>query len=194
MSIWTNTSESESEKYESEEESEYESNQEPDNQPIEPTEYVEFPKELSIQHIEKYGIVTTAFTLSKEEVYNLYAPFIKIKQVIANQPIKRGGSKCTDSCDTENHHIHTYCTMCKRNLFYGTVVHDCAIGFGIGQKHFEMDPNYLINIPWWIEPLRVQRYNNYIHLEYLMKLLLGLSFYDSLDTIPFKPEIIAELD
>lgn len=60
-------------------------------------------------------------------------------------------------CDIENHHIHCYCKMCKRNLPYGTVYHNCIVGFRPGQIKPDMNPNYLINDPWWEEPLAVKK-------------------------------------
>ena len=134
---------------------------------------------------------TTAYTYTREEVLELYAANLKEKNVVANQPITRGGSKCTDACDTENHHIHTYCKMCKRNLWHGTVIHNCTFGFGSGEIHPEMDPQFIKNKPWWKEPLAVQHHNNYVYLRYLQRLCLGLPFYE------FSPSIgitIAELD
>ncbi|RGB41073.1 hypothetical protein C1646_663370 [Rhizophagus diaphanus] len=56
-----------------------------------------------------------------------YVDNIKIKQVITSQPINYGGSRCTMECDTENHHMHIYCMMCKKNLFYGTTIYDGII-------------------------------------------------------------------
>ncbi|CAB4434010.1 unnamed protein product [Rhizophagus irregularis] len=82
----------------------------------------------------------------------MYLENIKIKQVIAGQPINHDGSCCTMECDTENHHVHTYCTMCKKNLFYGTTIHDCIIGFTLGKIRPDMNPEYLINNQWWKEP------------------------------------------
>jgi hypothetical protein len=57
-----------------------------------------------------------AYTPTLEEFANLYLNNLKIKNVVANQPINRGGSRCTDACDIENHHTHRYCKACKRNL------------------------------------------------------------------------------
>ena len=76
---------------------------------------------------------------------------IVVKQVIAGQLIKRGESKCTNTCyyrETVNHHIHTYCKCCKQNLFTNEIVHDCIWGIGQSELHPEMDPEYLINVPW----------------------------------------------
>ena len=103
----------------------------------------------------------------------------------------KGGSRCTDACDIKNHHTHTYCTTCKRNLFQDTIVHNCTFGFGCGDIHPEMNPRFRVNIPWWREPLAVRNYNNYIYLRYLQSLLSGLSFYyQDVDT----SKIIGELD
>ena len=68
-----------------------------------------------------------------------------------------------------NHHVHTYCNRCKRNLPYGTTVHPCT--FLSEERHFVMDPTYLVNVPWWREPLAVQYENNRIYLLVLQKLI-----------------------
>ena len=129
------------------------------------------------------GESAAAYRYNRDEVAKAYAALIKIKQVIAGQPITRGGSQCTDACDIENHHIHTYCPGCKRNLMYGTTVHPCDI-------RFAMDAAGLTNTPWWIEPLLVQQENNYAYLRFLQRILNGLSFYE-----PNLNEIqIADLD
>ena len=118
-----------------------------------------------------------AYTLKIKDFAQLYLSNLKMKNVIAGQPIIRGGSHCTNTCDIENHHTHTYCKACKRNLPYGTIVHDCVIGFELGKTRPEMDPAYLVNVPWWSEPLAVQITNNTIHLKFLQRLLLNLPFY-----------------
>src|ERR1700741_4352088 len=66
------------------------------------------------------------------------------KQVIAGQPIRNGGSKCTFDCDIENYHIHNYCKACKTNLPYGVILHDCVIGFGNGKIQPDMNPAFLV--------------------------------------------------
>ena len=129
------------------------------------------------------GESAAAYRYNCDEVAKAYAALIKIKQVIAGQPITRGGSQCTDACDIENHHIHTYCSGCKRNLMYGTTIHPCDV-------RFAMDAAGLTNTPWWIEPLLVQQENNYTYLRFLQRILNGLSFYE-----PNLNEIqIADLD
>jgi len=124
----------------------------------------------------------------QEKIRNIYLANLKEKQVIAGQPITTGGSKCTFACDTENHHIHNYCKKCKRNLPYGTVVHDCTVGFTFGKVRPGMDPRYLISVPWWKEPLAVQKEN--IHSRYqeipYYQFTLVLS-------LPYEP-YIADLD
>src|ERR1051325_7856051 len=124
-------------------------------------------KDEALREIRKRLIVDCTFTCAKVTVKALidpksYAALIKIKQVIAGQPITRGGSQCTDACDIENHHIHTYCPGCKRNLMYGTTIHPCDICFA-------MDAAGLTNTPWWIEPLLVQQENNYTYLRFLQR-------------------------
>lgn len=120
---------------------------------------------------EKDLIYTVAYTFTRKEFEDMYRSHIRVRQVIAGQPITRGGFKCDDFCDIDNHHVHTYCKACQRNLPYGTVVHNCKIGLEPGKIHPDMDPNYLINKPWWIEPPRVQM-ENFVHfLKLLFKFL-----------------------
>src|SRR5436305_14415651 len=74
-----------------------------------------------------------AYQYSQQELYRLYLSNIVVKQVIARQLIKRRGSKCTNACyyrEPVDHHIHTYCKYCKRNLFTNEIVHDCIWGIG----------------------------------------------------------------
>ena len=115
---------------------------------------------------------------------------IKIKQVIANQPISTGGSRCTFDCDIENHHIHTYCKACQRNLPYGTIVHDCVVGFSREKIRPPMDPCYLISTPWWKEPAAIQAKNSHSHYYeipyYVWTLYLSIP-------IPYDP-IVIDLD
>ena len=92
-------------------------------------------------------VYTVAYTYTRQEFENIYKPHIQIKQVIAGQSITRGGSRCNSFCDIENHHIHTYCKMCQRNLPYGTIVHNCKVGLEPGKIHPGMDPDYLVNEP-----------------------------------------------
>ena len=42
-----------------------------------------------------------------------------------------------------------YCKLCKRNLPYGIVQHDCVFGLAPGQIHPDMNPDYLYNQVWW---------------------------------------------
>ena len=143
-----------------------------------------FEDELAQQYSNTPLITIIDYESPKSEMEEIYRTNIKIKQVIANQPITKGGSQCTFACDTENHHIHTYCKMCKKNLHYGLVIHDCTIGFGRGKIQPDMDPGFLINNPWWNEPLAVRIENNVMYLQYLQN-LIGNSFNE---------ELIAELD
>jgi hypothetical protein len=112
-----------------------------------------------------------------KEFYDMYANNLRIKNVIANQPIRKGGSKCTEACDVENHHQHTYCMQCQRNLPYDTLVHDCKIGYEVGKVRPGMDPAYIVNVPWWNEPVAVQIINNYHHFRFIFRTILGLPFY-----------------
>ena len=148
------------------------------------------PDEEILESIDENGISTVAYVYSRNEVTHLYQASLKIKQVIAGQPITRGGSKCTDNCDIENHHAHNYCKLCKRNLFSDTIVHNCKFGFGQGDQHPEMDPKFLVNQPWWKIPFLVQQEEFVAYAQYLERILNNLSFY-----IPnLSDELIAELD
>src|SRR6266536_1664007 len=122
--------------------------------------------------LNEYGVPHNyIYQPTKEEVEDLFKQNIKIKQVIAGQPILRGGSRCDDfMCDIENHHIHTYCKMCKRNLPYGTTIHRCLFGFDLGQIHPDMDPKFLVNNLWWKEPQKVIEENNIIYLDAFIRL------------------------
>ena len=133
-----------------------------------------------------------AYQYSEQELFRIYLSNIVVKQVIAGQPIKKGGSKCTDACyygETVDHHTHTYCKCCKRNLFTDEVVHNCTWGIGPGELHPEMNPEYLVNVPWWPEPMKVQQENLYALLCYLECLYNNLPFYEQDLTVE-----IAELD
>ena len=101
---------------------------------------------LEILHNDE--VITTAYTYSRKDLLQLYLSNIKLKQVIANQLITRGGSRCTNACNEENYHVHMYCTQCKKNLFYETIVHDCNWELEEGQVHPEMDSKALVNHPW----------------------------------------------
>ena len=122
--------------------------------------------------LNEYGVPhNSIYQPTKEEVEDLFKQNIKIKQVIAGQPILRGGSRCDDfMCDIENHHIHTYCKVCKRNLPYGTTIHRCLFGFDLGQIHPDMDPKFLVNNLWWKEPQKVIEENNIIYLDAFIRL------------------------
>ena len=116
-----------------------------------------------------YLYYTPAYTYSHKELEYLHEAMIKEKQVIANQPITRGGSRCDFSCDIENHHVHTYCKGCQRNLPYGTTIHNCKCGTGIGKIHFNINPDFLINKPWWKEPDEVIEQNRQHYARYYKK-------------------------
>jgi len=118
-----------------------------------------FEEELSRQYSNTALITAIRYKSPNDELEEIYRDNIKIKQVIAGQPITRGGSQCTFSCDTENHHVHTYCKACKKNLMYRTIIHDCIIGYGLGKIQPDMKPEYLTNDLWWEEPLLVQQEN-----------------------------------
>jgi hypothetical protein len=149
---------------------------------------------------------TPAYYYTMAEITSIYQESIQKKWVIANQPITRGGSRCTLACDTENHHVHYYCTLCKTNLPYGTTIHDCnfedkyqtwdpenkwgwatqnkKIGWEIGQVHPDMDPAYLVNDPWWKEPKEARQEKLLVQLRKLYRIM---RFYcnEPLDSVPF---------
>ena len=112
---------------------------------------------------------TTAYTYSQEELALLHGSYMREKQVIANQPINSGGSRCDFSCDIENHHIHNYCKACKRNLPFGVKIHNCTVGIGIGKFHFDMNPDFLVNQPWWKEPEEVTVENRARYAQHYQK-------------------------
>ena len=77
---------------------------------------------------------------------------IETRWVTANQPIKRGKWKCNDYCDVENHHVHSWCTICLRRINHEERLnHNCRFGIGRGQIHPDMDPNHLYNDVFWEE-------------------------------------------
>ena len=129
-------------------------------------------KEESLENLSQiedennnYSVSTPAYTYTFQELNEIYAENISIKQVIANQPIERKGSKCTFECDIENHHIHTYCKNCKRNLQYELNIHNYEIGIEFGKIHPDMRYNFLINTPWWKEPETLQQHNEILDNE-----------------------------
>lgn len=52
----------------------------------------------------------------------------------------------TDSQHEETFHL---CFLCNRHLPVDRYVHNCTYGYGLGQQHTEMRPEYLVNTPWW---------------------------------------------
>ena len=110
------------------------------------------------------------FRPTVRELISFYEANIVIKNVVAGQPIKKGGSKCDNFCDTWNYHTHTYCRLCKRNLLYGTSAHECIMGYNPGQIHPEMNPAFLINAPWWNEPPEIVAENNERYLKQFINL------------------------
>ena len=110
------------------------------------------------------------FKPTTKELRSFYKSNIVIKSVIAGCPIKRGGSKCDEFCDIWNHHTHTYCRLCKQNLFYGTIEHACIMGYNRGQIHPVMNPAFLVNTPWWNEPPEIVAENNKRYLKQFINL------------------------
>ena len=92
--------------------------------------------------------VLLKYVPSKDKMALYFETNIKTKHVVANQLIKKGGSKCTDCYDIENHHMYKYCTLCKRNLYFNESVYECIIRFLPGKICPKMNPRYLINEPW----------------------------------------------
>jgi hypothetical protein len=134
-----------------------------------------YDKEADVATIYK------AYQYSQQELFDLYLSNVVVKQVIAGQPITRGGSRCTDVCYygmSVDHHTHTYCKLCKRNLFTDEIEHECIWGTMPGETHPEMDPRYLVNVPWWPEPMLVQQENLSALLCYLERLYNNLPFYE----------------
>ena len=130
---------------------------------------------------ELFSLYTVAWEYDLRELEVIYKENIKEKWVIANQPITHGGSRCTFSCDTENHHLHTYCKACQRNLLSGSVIHNCNVGILLGQVHPDMDAIYLINNPWWDEPQEVARETQYYQALY--ESVFPLSYYKDFTTL-----------
>src|SRR3982074_2595606 len=77
---------------------------------------------------ELFFLYTVTWEYCQGKLEDIYKKNIKEKWVIANQPIIHGGFRCTFSCNTENHHLHTYCKTCQRNLLSKTVIHNCNVG------------------------------------------------------------------
>lgn len=157
----------------------------------------EFPTPFSREEAEEmypflfrrtYEDIPIGYSYRPGELESLYSQNIRIRQVIAGRPYTRGNGQCDFSCDTENHHIHTYCTICKRNLPYGTTIHNNCY-FKNEERCFVMNPKVIINKIWWTEPFAVQIENNRVYLKYLQKLLDGRSFYEDTPAIH-----IADLD
>ena len=82
-------------------------------------EELQFERQLQQQFANELLITTVGYQSPKNELEDIYHEYIKVKQVIARQPIIKRGSQCTFNCDTENDHIHTYCKACKKNLPIG---------------------------------------------------------------------------
>ena len=100
-----------------------------------------------------WSVWTVSYFFTEQEVKDLYQDLIKTKWVTANQPIRRGKWACDQYCDEENHHLHSYCTICRKQIYPGMEYnHGCKFGFGIGEIHPDMNPLYLINDVFWSEP------------------------------------------
>ena len=102
--------------------------------------------EVERQIDEVWGFWTVAWTYDRNEVTRLLNDVIETRWVTANQLNRRGKWKCTDHCDVENHHVHTWCTICQRRIDHEKRLnHNCRFGLGRGQIHPEMNPAFLYN-------------------------------------------------
>jgi hypothetical protein len=110
---------------------------------------------------EEWGFWSKAWTYTHEEVTRLKIDILETKWVIANQPIAKGRWSCDPHCDTENHHLHSWCTVCLKRIDHEDKLdHNCKFGFGLGQIHPDMDPQHLDNTIFWKEPPDVIREEN----------------------------------
>jgi hypothetical protein len=126
----------------------------PDDEDLEEIEFIDnWDRPQTDEEQEIAFLWTVAYTFSKSEVQQLYKEITEIRQVIANQPIRRGRWQCQPWCDEENHHIHTWCTICAKQIIPGTErSHPCKFGFELGNIRPEMNPKYLVNEVFWEEP------------------------------------------
>jgi hypothetical protein len=113
-----------------------------------------FPRTPEEDDIERvWAIETVAYNFSNKELDSLFDELIKTKWIIAGQLVQQGRWSCKDHCDIENHHIHSYCTVCRKQVPYGMERdHGCKFGFEKGMIHPEMNPKYLFNEVFWSEP------------------------------------------
>ena len=78
---------------------------------------------------------------------------VETRWVTANQPLKKGKWKCAEMCNYENHHMHSWCTICQKRIdLEERMNHNCRFGIGLGQIHPDMDPGHLYNNVFWEEP------------------------------------------
>src|SRR3989337_2327749 len=96
------------------------------------------------KHIDEvWGIWTVAWTYSREEVTKMMEKLVETRWVMANQPLKKGKWKCAEMCDYENHHMHSWCTICQKRIdLEERMNHNCCFGIGLGQIHPDMDPGH----------------------------------------------------
>ena len=74
---------------------------------------------------------------------------------------------------------------------YGINIHDCTIGIQLGQKHSDMNPEFLTIHLWWKEPVLVQLENNVLYLESFQRLIFNLPHNFEIPT----PEVeVVDLD
>jgi hypothetical protein len=111
-------------------------------------------------------IRTLAWEYSQEEIQTISANIIKERWTIANQPINKGKMRCYDQCDTKNHHLHRWCTICQ--IRDDTNTHQCRFGFQNDDNNREkvypdMDPSALVNDVFWSEPEIVLDNDQQIH-------------------------------
>jgi len=109
------------------------------------------------QLLNEWDVWTPAWTYTTGELRHLKDQLTESRWVVANQPTKKGRFRCTPFCDTENHHMHTWCKGCEIRIDHHDRHEDvCKYGIGQGQIHPDMDPNALINDIWWTEPPSLQ--------------------------------------
>ena len=113
----------------------------------------------------------TAWAYLWEEVTRLVNKVIETRWVIANQLTKRGKWKCTDFCDTKNHHMHLWCEICQRRIDYEERLnHNCR--FEIGHGH--MDKYILI----WIHSICIMmpfELNYSLHMTIFQKKQMSIN-------------------
>lgn len=94
-----------------------------------------------------------AYRYTQKEITYLFKANIKVMEM----DLSGNTVNITDNMDVP--HMHAMCTLCHKNITNGDYIHDCIMGFIPGKIHPEMNPDYLVNTPFWKEPLMVQQEN-----------------------------------